>query len=137
MLCEAIEYLDLCITSDKPLLSDFYRKKLNPMQINLVSVKDIPFKTEPKYKPIYATFRFLNGETFKTMTLPQQKNCRFMQKHVFLVGLINAVQLKEMLTTELVRVVLHDNDEITDNDEQEFSVGQASFTLKDFLRPFT
>lgn len=69
--------------------------------------------------------------------MPQQKNCRFLQKHVFLVGLMNSVQLKELLSTELLRVILHDNDEYTDHEEQEFSVGQASFTLKDFLRPFT
>lgn len=47
--------------------------------------------------------------------------------------------LKEMLSTELVRVHIHDNDEyVNENDaEVNFSVGQASFTLKDFLRPFT
>lgn len=50
---------------------------------------------------------------------------------------MNSVQLKELLSTELLRVILHDNDEYTDHEEQEFSVGQASFTLKDFLRPFT
>ena len=47
--------------------------------------------------------------------------------------------LKELLSTQLVRVHLHDNDEyISEGDaEVNFSVGQASFTLKDFLRPFT
>ena len=58
---EALDYLDLHIYSNKPMLSGFYRKKLNPLQINLVSVKDIPFKTEPKFKPIYATLRFVDG----------------------------------------------------------------------------
>ena len=121
--CEALDYLDLRISCEKPLLSSFYRKKLNPMQVNLVSIKDIPYKSDPKYKPIYATFRFLDGQSFNTMALPQQKHCRFLQKHVFLVGLLNAVQLKELLSTELVRVILHDNDEYTDHEEQEFSVG--------------
>jgi len=68
--CEALEYLDLHISSEKPMLSDFYRKKLNPLQINLVSLKDIPFKTEPKYKPIHATLRFLDGQSFDTVALP-------------------------------------------------------------------
>ena len=46
---------------------------------------------------------------------------------------------KELITTQLVRVLLHDNDEYMSEEdaEQNFSVGQASFTLKDFLRPFT
>ena len=53
------------------MLSDFYRKKLNPMQINLVSVKDIPFKTEPKFKPIFATLKFLDGhQEFDTAPFP-------------------------------------------------------------------
>lgn len=37
----------------------------------------------------------------------------------------------------MVRVVLHDCDEYVSEDaDQNFSVGVASFTLKDFLRPF-
>ena len=51
---EQLMYLKLKIKSEQPLLSDFYRKKLNPLQINLVSIKDIPFKTEHKYRPITA-----------------------------------------------------------------------------------
>jgi len=42
-------------------LSEFYRKKLNPLQINLVSVKDIPFKTEAKYMPIFAKLVFVDN----------------------------------------------------------------------------
>ncbi len=65
----ALHYLNLSIRCDKPLLSEFYRKKLNPLQINLVSVKDIPFKTEPKYKPIYATLEFIDGSSFSTLEM--------------------------------------------------------------------
>jgi len=53
------------------MLSDFYRKKLNPMQINLVSIKDIPFKTEPKFMPIHATVNFLDEQqSFETTMFP-------------------------------------------------------------------
>ena len=58
-----------------------------------------------------------------------------MHKHVFLVGRHDSVAFKEMLATKLVRVYLHDCDEYT-QEEAKFSVGQASFTFKDFLRPF-
>ena len=47
------------------------RKKLNPLLINLVNCKDIPFKTEPSYKPVYAIFRFVDGRIFKTLEMPQ------------------------------------------------------------------
>ena len=53
-----------------------------------------------------------------------------------------------MLNTELLRVYLHNNDEYIQNnnldeedenngDEHNFAMGQASFSLKDLLRPFT
>ena len=48
------------------MLNEFLRKKLNPLQITLVSMKDIPYKTEPKYKPIYSHVEFLDGNEFKT-----------------------------------------------------------------------
>lgn len=134
---EQLMYLKLKIKSEQPLLSDFYRKKLNPLQINLVSIKDIPFKTEHKYRPITAELQFIDGTQFTTMELPQQANCRFMHRHVFLVGLHDPVQFKELLATSLVRVILRDCDEyVAEDSDANFSVGVASFTLRDFLRPF-
>ena len=60
-----------------------------------------------------------------------------MHRHVFLVGKHDPVQFKELLATTLVKVVLHDCDEyVTDDADNVFSVGVASFTFKDFLRPF-
>lgn len=56
-----LHYLNISITPDKALLSNYLAKKLNPLQILLVSMKDIPFKTEPKYKPIYCTVEFIDG----------------------------------------------------------------------------
>ena len=119
-----IHHLVVKVRSDTPLLSDFLCKKLNPMQINLVAVKDIPFKTEPRYKPIRASFHFVDGKTFITDELPQQKDCRFNHKHVFLTGKHDPVMLKEMLATKIVRVFLHDCEEIVAEDtEINFSQG--------------
>lgn len=60
-----------------------------------------------------------------------------MHKHVFLVGTHDPVQFKEMLATKLVKVYLHDCDEyVAADSEATFSVGQAQFTFKDFLRPY-
>ena len=60
-----------------------------------------------------------------------------MHRHVFLVGLHDPVQFKELLATSLVRVILRDCDEyVAEDSDANFSVGVASFTLRDFLRPF-
>jgi hypothetical protein len=110
---------------------------LNPLQILLVSCKDIPYHTEPKYKPVYAEVEFVDGQRFRTQEMPQQQHCRFMHKHVYLVGKHDPVLFREMLATKLLRVYLHDCDEVVSEDTDAlFSVGKASFNLKDFLRPF-
>ena len=61
-----------------------------------------------------------------------------MHKHVFLVGLHDPVMFRELLATHVVKVDLHDCDEhVPPEDEKDakFSVGQAKYTFKDFLRP--
>jgi hypothetical protein len=51
-------------------LSPFLRKKLNPLQINLVACKDIPYKTDPTFKPIYASLSLVDDSSFKTVEMP-------------------------------------------------------------------
>ena len=65
-----ITYLEIKVKSEQPMLTEFYRKKLNPLLINLVSCKDVPFKTEPKYKPIFSQVEFIDGSGFKTLEVP-------------------------------------------------------------------
>ena len=65
-----IQYIEIKIKSEQPMLSEFYRKKLNPLIINLCAMKDIPFKTEPKYKPIFANLEMIDGTGFKTLEMP-------------------------------------------------------------------
>jgi hypothetical protein len=119
-------------------LNSFLRAKLNPLQVNLVACKDVPFKTEPQYKPVFAIFTFVDGRNFKTIEMPQQKACKFNHKHVFLLGHLDHVSLKEMLATKIVGVELHDCDEYMDDPKDaevaKFSAGRAKFTFRDFLR---
>ena len=61
MKSNQILFLNVCIKSDVPLLSEYLHKKLNPLQVLLVSIKDIPFHTEPKFKPVYAEVEFVDG----------------------------------------------------------------------------
>jgi hypothetical protein len=49
------------IEFDQPILSGYLRKKLNPMQITLIGFKDVPIKSEPKYKPVYGSVYFVDG----------------------------------------------------------------------------
>ena len=67
---QEIHYLKVKLECDVPLLTEYLAKKLNPLQINLVAIKDIPFKTEHRYKPIYATCKFVDGTTFTTQEYP-------------------------------------------------------------------
>jgi hypothetical protein len=54
-----------------------------------------------------------------------------------LIGAFDQASLKELLQTKLVKVIVHDCDEYVKNNDATFGVGQATFTFKDFLRPFT
>lgn len=65
-----LHYLTFTVKCATPMLAELLRKKLNPMQINLVACKDIPFKTEPRFKPIYASCAFVDGQTFRTLEMP-------------------------------------------------------------------
>jgi hypothetical protein len=67
---QELHYLEINIEADVPLLSPYLRKKLNPLQLDLRAVKDIPYKTEPKYKPIYASCQFVDDREFKTQEMP-------------------------------------------------------------------
>jgi len=58
--------MNILVTVDQPLLSPFLRRKMNPLLVNLLGCKDVPYKTDPKYKPIYSIFRFVDGRSFKT-----------------------------------------------------------------------
>ncbi len=66
-----INYLKVNISTNTSLLSEFLRKKLNPLQIFILAAKDVPFKTEPKYLPVYTVCRFVDGQVLKTRGLPQ------------------------------------------------------------------
>ena len=99
-----VHYLKVNISHDQPLLNEFLRKKLNPLQVNLVGCKDIPFKTEPKYKPIFAVCRFVDEKSFRTRLMPQQPFCKWQHCHVFLAGRTDPVVFKELLASKTVRV---------------------------------
>lgn len=92
----------------------------------MVACKDIAFKTDPKFKPIFARLEFIDNSQFKTNEMPQQPHCKFNQKHVFLLGRHDPTQLRELLSTKLVRAYLHDCEENVNADsDATFAVGLA------------
>ena len=82
----SIHYLEVSLTTSVALLSPHLRHKLNPLMLHIVACKDIPYKSDPKYKPIFAEVDFIDGSAFKTKEMPQQKSCKFDEKHVFFLG---------------------------------------------------
>mmetsp|Transcript_39722 Transcript_39722/g.38288 ORF Transcript_39722/g.38288 Transcript_39722/m.38288 type:complete len:114 (-) Transcript_39722:724-1065(-) len=65
-----IHFLQIKVSCDQSLLSEFLRKKLNPLQVKLVGIKNIPYKVEHKYKPIHSVVRFVDSRSFRTLDSP-------------------------------------------------------------------
>ena len=119
------------------MLSEFLRKKLNPLQIFILAARDVPEKTDTKFLPIYTVCRFVDGKTFKTIKLPQTDFWKWMHKHVYLVGQKDPHEFSEQLASKTLDVELHDwDEEVKDTTENpKFSFGLAKFHLKDLLNP--
>ena len=133
----SLNYLKINISTSTALLSEFIRKKLNPLQVNILAAKDVPYKTDPKYLPIYTVCKFVDGQQFTTRALPQADYCMWMHKHVWLTGHKDPVEFSEQLASKTMKLELHDCDEeIKDEDQPQFSYGLANFHLKDLLNPY-
>jgi hypothetical protein len=65
-----LHHLKLHISCDQPMLSPFLRKKLNPCQVTVVAAKNIPYKLEPRYKPIHMVCNFVDDRKFKVDNRP-------------------------------------------------------------------
>jgi hypothetical protein len=63
-------YLNIAVSSDVPVLNSFQRKKLNPLMVTLVACKGVPYHSEPKYKPVFSYFSFVDGRKFRTLDMP-------------------------------------------------------------------
>ena len=60
-----LNHLKLSLTTTDPLLTDFYRKKYNPLELNILSAKDIPEKEGiSPYLPVFSVCRFVDGQNY-------------------------------------------------------------------------
>ena len=106
-------------------MSDYLARKLNPLQLNIIGFKDVPFKSDPKFKPIFAQIDFIDRSSYRTHELPQQAKCRFNHSHVIFVGLQDPIAFRELLATKLVRVYLHDDEQYSSDPDVIFPRGRA------------
>lgn len=135
-----INHLKLSLTTTDPIMTDFYRKKYNPLELNILSAKDIPEKEGNQFMPVFSVCRFVDGQEYKTSSLPQDEICKWMHHHCFLLGEADQVVLKELLETQTVKIELHDSEEevkVVDPDQPKFPFGLAKISLKDILNPYS
>ena len=96
-----------------------HRSALNPMKVHIVGAKQLPSLSESKYLPVYVKVKFFNEEFARTQDVPHNSTCKWKFKHVFLLGKIDPVWLKEKLSKEVLKFELHDKDQLNKNEVKE------------------
>lgn len=61
-----IENFEMTLEFDKPLLQDVFRHYLNPMEVEIIGVKDLPVANDKNYEPCYVQYTNYNGQTAKS-----------------------------------------------------------------------
>ncbi len=112
-----IEFIDVSIQVDKPLLSEWLHKKLNPMKFNLMGAKDLDHKQGMNYKPVYSVLDFYDGTRIFTREVPQHHFCKWAHQHTFLIGNEDPVFMREMLESHAVKVEVHDTRQVMEDEE--------------------
>lgn len=114
-----IQGFSLNLSADKELLTPEFRHYLNPLQIEVLGAKELPFQSEKNYLPIYAKYEFFDGTSIQTQKVPQMATCKWANKHVFLLGFMDQTVMKEKFNTSAFKVEIHDRDEIINENIQE------------------
>lgn len=99
-----IEGFSLTVTADKELLTPQFKHYLNPLEVEIIGAKELPFQSEKNYLPIYAKYMFFDGTNVQTQNVSQAASCRWGSKHVFLLGLLDQTSLKEKFNSSSLKV---------------------------------
>lgn len=99
-----IEYLKLTLSSNKELLTDIFRKYLNPFQVEVIGARSVPDSSTKNYLPAYTKYTFFDGTEVSTHAVIGFGKLRWEHKHVFLAGLIEPTLLKQKLRSNYLRV---------------------------------
>ncbi|KRX01048.1 hypothetical protein PPERSA_00796 [Pseudocohnilembus persalinus] len=110
-----IEDFQFFMEFDKPLLQQTFKHYLNPMQIDLIGVKDLPVEYDKNYEPCYIEYTFFNNQKIKSDTKLHKSKIKWGFKHVFLIGLLDQQKIAEQFRGKYLKMELHDKDEELDN----------------------
>ncbi|EGR26984.1 hypothetical protein IMG5_203830 [Ichthyophthirius multifiliis] len=104
----------LKISADKPLLLSLYKHYINPMEIEIIGAKDLPVSNDKNYELCYVQYQFFDGTQVKTSGKLLKNTIKWQEKHVFLCGMMDQVELVEKISSSFLKLELHDKDEIID-----------------------
>ena len=123
LLVHEIESFDFRLTPSKALLAPTHRRALNPLLLNIVGAKQLPEIAQigDKFTPIYVKLKFFNGDVIRTQGVPHASTCKWRFKHVFLIGKMDPVWVKEQLASVPLTFEVHDKDMINRNVLKEMS----------------
>ena len=100
-----IEHLRLTISSSKELLTDVYRRYLNPFEVEIIGARNVPDSSTKNYLPAYTKYTFFDGTEVSTQTVVGFGKIKWEHKHVFLAGFIEPTLLKQKLRSNYLRVL--------------------------------
>lgn len=99
-----IEHLKVNITASKELLTEIYRKYLNPFQVEVIGAKSVPDSSTKNYLPAFVKYTFFDGTEVSTQPIHGYGKIKWEHRHVFLAGLIEPTLLKQKLRSNYLRV---------------------------------
>lgn len=99
-----IESFKMTITMDKELLQPLYKHYLNPFEIELIGVKDLPVLTDKKYDQVYVQYSFFQNLSWQSTKKLAADKLKWAEKHVYLLGLMDQVKLMEFFRSSYIKM---------------------------------
>ena len=98
-----IEGITITVEANKELLPPVYRHYLNPFEVEVIGAKSVPDESSKNYLPSYVKYQFFDSTTIITPSVIGKNKLVWTHKHVFLVGLMDAGELKEKIRGRFLR----------------------------------
>ncbi|KAF6032794.1 KIAA1257 [Bugula neritina] len=111
------------VSIDRDLLTPSLTKELNPMSINIKSVKNLPDdpidyqELRTKCHPCSLSYQFFKHEVYQTKGKPQAKNLHWDDQNVVLLGTIPKSELVNYLLGPPMEIELHDRDKLPNSSQ--------------------
>ncbi|XP_038596750.1 uncharacterized protein KIAA1257 homolog isoform X3 [Tachyglossus aculeatus] len=114
--CAKITDCFLSFTTETPLMTEKQKQDLNPLVIEIKSVKCLPLshvpvtKLQEMYVPVYCKYQFHNAPPHQTRGQAHGTHVYFQDVSVVLAGTIDPLELQEYLEGPPMEVEIHDRD---------------------------